>query len=98
MPPKKGSHQKYSTAVDAFLEVAAEWLTPSDGVWVYMAKDLAVDLDNNGINGTLLNQFSKVISRLESRKPKPVPENDSEIEGQMTLVDPLDAHLEAYGR
>lgn len=95
MPPKKGSHQKYITAVEAFLVEANEWLTPTDAVWVYMAKDLAKDLDNNGINGTLLNQFSKVILRLESRKP--LPPNPAS-EPPPVERDQLDLFLESHGR
>jgi hypothetical protein len=95
MPPKKGSHQKYITAVEAFLVEADEWLKPVDGVWVHMAKDLAKDLDNNGINGTLLNQFSKVITRLESRKPEP-PKAQPEL--PPVERDQLDLFLESHGR
>lgn len=95
MPPKRGSHQKYQTAVEAFLIEADEWLTPLDSVWVYMAKDLARDLDVNGINGTLLNQFSKVIVRLESRKPPPLPEAKPVADDPL---DQLDLFLEAHNR
>lgn len=69
MPPKRGSHQKYETATIAFLESIDEHLTPLDAVWIHMAKDIAKDLDTNGTNGTMLSQFSKVIQRLESRRP-----------------------------
>lgn len=95
MPPKKGSHQKYATAVEAFLVEADEWLTPLDSVWVHMAKDIARDLDNNGINGTLLSQFSKVIVRLESRKPAPPPPPKEIPEDPL---DQLDLFLESHGR
>lgn len=95
MPPKKGSKQKYATAVEAFLTEADEWLTPLDAVWVHMAKDLARDLDLNGINGTLLNQFSKVIVRLESRKPAPIVEAPPKPEDPL---DQLDLFLDAHGR
>lgn len=95
MPPKKGSHQKYITAVEAFLDEAEEWLTAIDAVWVHMAKDLAKDLDTNGINGTLLNQFSKVIVRLESKKPAPIIEAPEETDDP---IDQLDLFLEAHGR
>lgn len=73
MPPKKGSHQKYETAVRDFLEEIDDWLTPFDAVWVHMAKDIARDLDANGTNGTMLSQFSKVILKLEARRPLPPP-------------------------
>jgi len=96
MPPKKDSHQKYATAVKAFLLEADEWLTPLDSVWVHMAKDLARDLDVNGINGTLLNQFSKVIVRLESRKPLPPPPDVPIEDGEP--IDQLDLFLESHGR
>jgi hypothetical protein len=73
MPPKPGTKQKYATALRAFLKEAEVWLEESDSVWIFMARDLARDLDENGTTATLLNQFSKVISRLESKKPKPEP-------------------------
>lgn len=95
MPPKKGSHQKYITAVEAFLVEAEDWLEPTDAVWVHMAKDLAKDLDNNGINGTLINQFSKVIVRLESRKPAPIV---AAPEADVDPIDQLDLFLESHGR
>jgi hypothetical protein len=94
MPPKKGSHQKYETAVSAFIEEIQEWLTPFDAVWVHMARDIARDLDNNGTNGTMLSQFSKVISRLESRKPAPPP-----LEPELEPVerDQLDLFMDENG-
>lgn len=93
MPPRKGSHQKYSTAVEAFLK-AADYLGEEDVVWTYMAKDIARDLDENGTNGTMLSQFSKVISRLEGRKPKP-PEPEPEL--PPVVKDQLDIFMEQNG-
>ena len=93
MPPKKGTHQKYETAVSAFLIELEQYLTPYDAPWIHMAKDIARDLDVNGTNGAMLSQFSKVISRLESRRPA------EKIEPEKPPVerDQLDMFMEANG-
>ena len=94
MPPKPGTKQKYATALSAFLE-RADWLDDEiDSVWIFMAKDLARDLDVNGTTATLLNQFSKVISRLEARKPPP-PKPEAEL--PPVERDQLDLFLEENG-
>jgi|JI10StandDraft_1071094.scaffolds.fasta_scaffold1860556_1 hypothetical protein len=94
MPPKKGSHQKYSSAVETFLVTIEEFLTPLDAVWIHMAKDIAKDLDVNGTNGTMLSQFSKVILRLESRRPVE-PKPDKEL--PPVERDQLDIFMEQNG-
>lgn len=94
MPPKVGTKQKYATALSAFLN-SADWLDlEADSVWIFMAKDLARDLDENGTTATLLNQFSKIILRLESRKPAPAK---PEPELPPVERDQLDLFLEENG-
>jgi hypothetical protein len=94
MPPKVGTKQKYATALSAFLK-RADWLDSEiDSVWIFMARDLARDLDENGTTASLLNQFSKVISRLESLKPAPPK---PEAEKPPVERDQLDLFLEQNG-
>lgn len=81
----------YQDALAAYLD-AADWLSPADVVFTVHAEQIARSLDAQltaeaEVQSALASTFTRVMDKLEARRPKPTAPPGPQVPGQSQVFD-----------